>query len=263
MDPLPLSIVIIAHNEAQNIRRCLDPLKNWAKEIVVIVNDCVDGTDKIAEKEYGAKVFTHEWQGFRDQKNLALAHATQPWVLSLDADERVSKELKKSIEFFLSRKHNYTGAGFPRKTWFCNRWIKHGDWYPDWSLRLFLREKGKWGGGCVHEKLELSGAIARLKGDLEHYSYPTLKTHVTKILRFAELFVQQKREQNIKLKKSRIAFVAPLRAGWTLLRGYIFRLGFLDGFGGVCVAIHSAFATFLKYVFWYEATLEEENNSKK
>ncbi|MDR1665974.1 MAG: glycosyltransferase family 2 protein [Puniceicoccales bacterium] len=253
MERLPLSVVLIAHNEIHNIRRCLESVQCWVEEIILLVNDCTDGTDLVAQKEFGAKVFTSQWEGYGNQKNRAQTYASQPWILSLDADETVTVELKKAIEKFLENPASHAGAQFPRCTRYLGRWIRHGDWYPDRSLRLFRRSKGRWVGGLVHEKLVVEGKIATLRGDLRHYSYPNLATGLSKIHHFAELFVRKKHELATQPSLFKIAIAAPGHATWTFLRGYFLRQGFRDRFAGLCVAVHSAFATYFKYVLWYES----------
>ena len=191
--PLLLSVVIVAKNEAANLPRCLASVRGWTAEIVVALNDTTDASEALATAA-GARVVHLPWRGYRDTKNAALDLATQTWVLSLDADEEVSPALREEIEAFFARGKNERVAGvrFPRKVWFIDRWITHGDWYPDLSLRLFRRDRARWGGDqFVHEKMVCEGPIATLRGDLHHYSFPTLATHVGKINPFAELFVRQ------------------------------------------------------------------------
>lgn len=255
MQVLPISVVIIAHNEARNIRQCLNSVKEWVDEIVLVVNDCNDGTDLIARKEYNAKIFYQTWLGFRDQKNFAIDQATHEWILSLDADEVVSNELRESIKKFFKKDANrYTGAEFPRKNWYLGRWILHGDWYPDRCLRLFQRTKSRWTGGAVHEKLELVGPKKRLAGNLEHHSYESLSAHIKKMLVYSDLFNLPKDAS--EKQRLKIALMACTRPLWTFFRAYILKRGFCDGFPGFCVAFQSAFATYLKYATWYEKILK-------
>ena len=196
--PLPISVVIVARNEAEILPRCLASVQGWVSEIVVVLNDTTDESEAIAVK-YGATVHHTEWRGFRDTKNWALDQACQPWALCLDADEEVSPKLQQCIMgFFIQRKdQRYNGAQFPRKVWFIDRWITHGDWYPDYSLRLIRRDQARWGGDqIVHEKMECNGPVAILNGDLHHYSFPTLSSHVAKMNPFADLFLQQQRAKD-------------------------------------------------------------------
>ena len=174
--PLPISVVVVARNEAHTLPRCLASVQGWCADLVVALNDTQDDSEKVAAAA-GAHVHPLPWRGYRDTKNAALALARHDWVLSLDADEEVSPALRDAIVAFFSRvdRERFAGARFPRKVWFIDRWITHGDWYPDLSLRLFHRARARWGGDAfVHEKIECDGLVATLAGDLHHYSFPTL-----------------------------------------------------------------------------------------
>ncbi len=255
-DPLPLSVVIVARNEAGNLPRCLASVRGWVAEMVVVLNDTTDDSRMIAQ-QYGAVVYETEWRGYRDTKNLGLGKATQPWTLALDADEEVSAALRADIEAFVRRggHEGFAGARFPRKVWFVDRWITHGDWYPDHCLRLFRRDRARWGGDAfVHEKLEIDGPVATLPGDLHHYSFPTLSSHVTKINPFADLFVEQQ-----KARAGRFSLAtAILRPGWRFFRAYVLKLGFLDGYPGFYIAWATAFGALVRYSRLYEAERKRE-----
>lgn len=255
-DPLPLSVAIIAKNEAHNLPRCLASVRGWVAEIVVVLNDTTDDSAAVA-KNFGAAVHHLPWRGYRDTKNAATDLTTQPWVLSLDADEEVSPALRADLTAFLVRPDcdRFSGAAFPRKVWFIDRWITHGDWYPDHSLRLLRRGFARWGGDeFVHEKVVADGVVARLRGDLHHYSFPTLAAHVAKITPFADLFVQQ---QQARGKRFSLA-AAVLRPGWRFFRAYVLKLGFLDGFPGFYIAWATAFGSFVRYSRLYEAENKRE-----
>ena len=249
-DLLPISVVIVAKNECHNLPRCLASVQGWVAEIIVALNDTTDESEAVA-KSLGARVHTLPWQGYRDTKNAALALAVRPWVLALDADEEVSPALRASIEkLFASGAHEKTSAArFPRKVWFIDRWIKHGDWYPDYSLRLFRRDRARWGGDAfVHEKIECAGPIATLRGDLHHYSFPALASHIDKINLFADLFMQQQRARRGKFSLAAAVFRPP----WRFFRAYVLRLGFLDGYPGFYIARATAFGAFVRYSRLYE-----------
>jgi glycosyltransferase involved in cell wall biosynthesis len=254
-EPLPISVVIVAKNEARNLPRCLASVQGWVAEIIVALNDTTDDSEVIAKK-FGARVHTLPWQGYRDTKNAALALATQPWVLALDADEEISPALRAAIDAFFAGadQERFSGARFPRKVWFMNRWITHGDWYPDYSLRLFRRsagqQKARWGGDAyVHEKVECAGPVTTLRGDLHHYTYDSVAEQQRKNTNYAELFARQRAEAG--------ATVSPLgitsRSLWRFVRAYIFKGGFLDGFPGLVAALLIAHYTFLRYTYLYEA----------
>ena len=248
--PLPLSVVIIAKNEAPNLPRCLASVQGWTAELVVALNDTTDDSEAIA-KQLGARVERLAWQGYRDTKNAALALAAHPWVLSLDADEEISPALRESLIAFFARtdREQFSGTRFPRKVWFIDRWITHGDWYPDLSLRLLHRNRARWGGDAfVHEKVECDGPVERLSGDLHHYSFPTLASHVAKINPFAELFVKQQQAGG----KTFSLAAAIFRPGWRFFRAYVLKRGFLDGYPGFYIAWATSFGTFVRYSRLYE-----------
>jgi glycosyltransferase involved in cell wall biosynthesis len=248
--PLPLSVVIVAKNEAQTLPRCLASVQGWVAEIVVALNDTTDDSAAVAQG-LGATVHRVAWQGYRDTKNAALALATHPWVLSLDADEEVSPALRDALSAFFSRPDHdgFAGARFPRKVWFIDRWITHGDWYPDLSLRLFQRPRARWGGDAfVHEKVECDGPVTTLAGDLHHYSFPTLAGHVAKINPFADLFVRQQQDKGGRFS----LFAAIFRPFWRFFRAYVLKCGFLDGFPGFYIAWATAFGAFVRYSRLYE-----------
>jgi len=249
--PLPLSVAIIAKNEAHNLPRCLASVRGWVAEIVVLLNDTSDTSEAIA-RAAGAAVHHQPWLGYRDTKNAATALTRETWVLSVDADEEVSPALRAAITAFLTRPDvdAFAGAQFPRKVWFIDRWIRHGDWYPDYSLRLFHRDRARWGGDAVvHEKIEAKGPVATLRGDLHHYSFPELASHVGKINPFADLFVRQ--QQGAGRRFSLMAAI--LRPAWRFFRAYFLKRGCLDGFPGFYIAWATAFGTFVRYSRLYEA----------
>jgi glycosyltransferase involved in cell wall biosynthesis len=248
--PLPLSVVIVARNEAANLPRCLASVQGWTQAIVVALNDTTDDSASIA-RAHGAEVHELPWQGFRDTKNAAVALAPTDWVLCLDADEEVSAKLRAELEtFFAGTPSEFAGARFPRKVWFIDRWILHGDWYPDLSLRLIDRRRARWGGDAfVHEKMECDGPVATLRGDLHHYSFPTLASHVAKINPFADLFVQQQEARGRTFSLGAAIF----RPAWRFFRAYLLKLGFLDGYPGFYIAWATAFGAFVRYSRLYEA----------
>lgn len=248
---LPISVVIVARNEALTLPRCLASVQSWVAEIVVVLNATTDASETIA-RNFGATVHHTEWRGFRDTKNWAVDRATQPWALCLDADEEVSPALHTDLAAFFARtdRDTFAGVRFPRKVWFLGRWITHGDWYPDLSLRLIQRSRARWGGDeFVHEKMECTGPVATLRGDLHHYSFPTLSSHVAKINPFADLFLRQHQARGTKFS----LLAAIFRPWWRFFRAYFLKLGFLDGFPGFYIAIATAFGSFVRYSRLYEA----------
>jgi len=249
--PLPLSVVIVAKNEAHNLPRCLASVQGWTAESVVVLNDTTDTSEPVA-RGCGARVASLPWQGYRDTKNAALALASHEWVLSLDADEEVSPRLRDAIIAFFQRPDvaSFAAARFPRKVWFINRWITHGDWYPDHCVRLIQPSRARWGGDAfVHEKMECDGPVETLRGDLHHFSFPTLASHVGKINPFADLFLRQQQARGKRFSTAAAVF----RPSWRFFRGYVLRRGFLDGYPGFYIAIATAFGALVRYSRLYEA----------
>lgn len=248
--PLPLSLSIIARDEELNIARCLNSAAGLAEEIVVVDSGSKDRTREIAES-CGARVMHQDWLGQSGQKQVALNLCTKPWVLALDCDEELSAELRNSIEeFFRSGgADRFDGARCNRKVWFMGRWITHGDWYPDRKLRLFRRDKGRFGGNWAHDKVELEGPTLLLEGDLHHYSFPSINKYIEKINPFADAFL----ERQIAEGKHWSLFANLTRPGWRFFRAYILRRGFLDGFPGLWIAVATAFFNFVRYSRKYEA----------
>jgi glycosyltransferase involved in cell wall biosynthesis len=249
VNKLPISVCIISGAEAHRIGKCLASVAGWTSEIVVVLNPEVqDGTEGIATS-FGAKIYRHAWSGFREQKNLALSYATLPWVLSLDADEEVSAELRESIaRFFEEGQQRFDGARFARKVWFLGRWITHGDWYPDRVLRLFRREKGKWAGSAEHCAIEIQGSCATLSGDLLHYTNPDISSYVSKINYYADLYLQRQLAEKTEWSAPSAIF----RSGWRFVRAYFIRFGFLDGYPGFFIAATTAYSTLVRHSRLFE-----------
>ncbi len=225
--PLPLSVVVVARNEEHNLPRCLASVQGWAAEMVVAINASTDASAAVAAAA-GARVTTLPWAGFRDTKNAALALARQPWALCLDADEEVSPALRAELAGFFARgdRDRFAGARFPRQVWFIDRWIAHGDWYPDYSLRLVRCGAARWAGDAfVHEKVACDGPVVTLRGALRHHSFPTLASQVAKINAFADLYVRQQQAKGRRFSVGAALF----RPFWRFFRGYVLKRGFLDG----------------------------------
>ncbi|MGH7992431.1 MAG: glycosyltransferase family 2 protein [Limisphaerales bacterium] len=255
MPKLPISVCLIAGNEAARIRRALDSVAGWTSEIIVVLNDDVnDGTDRIAT-EFGAKTFREPWKGHIAQKNSAAAKAAQPWLLGLDADEEVSPALRSEIQSWFSEPARLDGSsalGFPRCTWFFGRWIRHGDWYPDRQTRLWRRGAAEWGGIDPHDKLLVKGTVGRLKSDLLHYTMESLEQQIKKTVVYANDFSRHCAEQKKTVRFPDLW----LRPAWRFVRAYLLRLGFLDGWQGFVIARMAAIYTFLRYLKAYQVQKE-------
>ena len=248
MHPFPLSISVITRNEAANLNRCLTSVKGLAVEILLMDSGSTDATLEIAA-QHGVRWLHQDWLGYRDQKQAALEQCTQPWVLSLDADEEVSPAMRQDIlTFFEKDAATREGASFPRKVWFLGRWITHGDWYPDRKLRLVRRDRAKWVGSIEHDKLEVPGPVKMCMGDLHHFSFPTMARYVEKI----NIFADESLKRQLAAGKSWSLGETLFRPLWRFVRAYLLRRGFLDGFPGLWIAWSTAYQTFVRYSRLYE-----------
>jgi len=242
---------MISGPEAHRIGRTLESVAGWTSELVVVLNEeARDGTDEIVQ-QHGGKVFREPWKGFRNQKNSAAQKATQDWILNLDADEVVSPELREEIQRVFANKQmeQFAAFSFPRLSWYCGRWIRHGDWYPDRVLRLWRRGSATYVGLEIHERLEVQGAIGRLHSDLLHYSNQSINWQLEKIGRYSDPFVSQCLSANRRAGWLDLT----VRPVWKFLRAYLFRLGFLDGWPGYYIAWLGAFSTVTRYAKIREA----------
>jgi glycosyltransferase involved in cell wall biosynthesis len=244
---MTLSVVVITRNEAANLRACLQSVP-FADEIVVVDNGSTDGTPAIA-RECGARVVeTADWPGFGPQKNRALALATCDWVLSLDADERVTPELGAQIRAAMAAA-DASAYDIPRLTRFCGQWIRHCGWTPDHVLRLFRRGQARFSDDLVHERVltELGVRRARLTSPLLHESYPTPAHYWRKLEAYSQAWARQHHARGRRTSMAR-AGAAGLAA---FVRSDLLRLGFLDGAMGFAVCTMQAQAAFGKYFALY------------
>ncbi len=250
-----LSVIIITKNEAAHIEACLDSVA-FADEIIVVDSGSVDATCELARGK-GAKVtVTHDWPGFGRQKNRALDLATSDWVLSIDADERVTPELADAIKRELAgpRAKAYKIA---RLSWFAGRWIRHSGWWPDYVLRLFERGQGRFKDVPVHESVLTDQPVAVLDGHFLHYPYADLESMIAKINRYS---TDAAAIQHAKGRKTSIAGALG-RAFWTFVRIYVLRRGFLDGKQGLLLAGMAATGSFYRYSKL--ALLNQEKREKR
>jgi glycosyltransferase involved in cell wall biosynthesis len=242
-----LSAIIIAKNEARNIGACLDTLA-FCDERIVVDGDSDDGTPEMARAK-GASVTTAAWHGFGAQKNFALSLASGDWVLSIDADERVSPGLARAIEAAIAQ-HRVDGYEMPRRSSFLSREMRHSGWSPDYVLRLFRRGRARFTDDLVHERVICDGQVGRLAEPLLHYPVIGLEDAVGRMDRYstagAEMLVASGR---------RVSFGSGIAHGlWSFLRAYVWRLGFLDGREGFLLAVANAEGTYYRYMkAWLKA----------
>jgi glycosyltransferase involved in cell wall biosynthesis len=251
----PISATLITHNEAANIEEALRSLA-WTDEIVVADSGSTDATVEICGR-YTGKVFTRPWTGFVDQKNYVVEKASHDWILSLDADERVSLDLTGEIEALRRNGLRFAGYRIPRVAFFMGRWIRHGDWYPDYQLRLFDRRRGRWQGGRVHESVRIDGTPGVLRGQIHHYTYRSLSDYLRRLETYSTLAAQD------YMQRGKTASAAKLMAhpAATFLKAYLLKRGFLDGAPGLMAAAMGAVSVYFKYAKLYE--LQMEKNSKR
>ncbi len=253
-----LSVVIITFNEEANIGRCLDSVQGVADEVVVVDSFSTDQTKALCLQR-GVTFLEHPFSGHIEQKNYALTQAAFEYVLSLDADEALTDELKAAV---LEAKNNWQADvyGMNRLTSYCGKWIRHGGWYPDRKLRLFDRRKVAWGGQNPHDTIiPVKGAvIAGVKGDLLHYSYTSIRQHLTQINNFTDSALQEMIQRGKRVSMLGLVLKPPFR----FFRMYFLQLGLLDGFEGFCIAMLSSYAVFAKYakLYMYNKYKEQDEN---
>jgi len=239
-----LSAVLITRNAASLIEPCLESLA-FADEIVVVDSGSTDGTDEIAARS-GARVVRKEWLGFGRQKQFAVEQARNDWVLCLDADERVTPELERSIRAALAG-GRYHAWRLARRNRFLGRWLAHGEGYPDWTLRLFHRAHAGWSNDEVHESVLTTTEVGRLDGDLLHDSAEDVATYMAKQNRYSTLHAEALYKQGVRAGYWRLA-ASPLMR---FVKFYILRLGFLDGgpgFAHIVIGCNNTFHKYLKLI---------------
>ncbi|VAX25317.1 hypothetical protein MNBD_NITROSPINAE02-663 [hydrothermal vent metagenome] len=247
MPAIKLSAAIITKNEEDKIADCIDSL-SFADEIVVIDSGSTDKTVEIARSK-GAKVIFNQWPGHIEQKNFAIGQTSGRWALSLDADERVSGKLREEI---IAKLANPSAQGFaiPRLVYYINRWIRHCGWYPARKIRLFERDKGRWGGENPHDKIILRGKQEDLKGDLYHLSFDDISEHLRTINFFTDVAAKERADKGQTAGLGSIVFRPPA----TFIKMFLLNLGFLDGVPGFIVSTLSSYHVFCKYVKIWEKT---------
>jgi glycosyltransferase involved in cell wall biosynthesis len=237
-----VSAIIVCFNEEGHIRECLESVR-WADEIVVVDSHSKDGTLEIA-REFTDRVFIRDWPGYREQKQFALDQARFEWVLNIDADERVSSELRDEIRRELSAGDPaISGFYIPRLVYYLGRWWRRGGWYPDYRLRLFRRTRACWGGINPHEKVVLDGPTRRLCGNLLHFTYADVSEHLLTVNRLTDISAAE------VLKRERPPGIATLvvRPTWRFFRSLVIDRGAVEGWPGLFVAATAGFYVFLKY----------------
>lgn len=246
-----LSVVVITRNEAANIRAALESVR-WADELVVVDSGSTDDTVRIA-RELADRVAARGWEGYGAQKNHAAGLAAHDWILSLDADERVSPALAREIRSLLDAEPAARGYRCPRVTRYLGRWIRSTDWYPDLQLRLYDRRAARWSDRLVHESVVVDGAVGRLRGELEHHAYRDVSHHLQTIDRYTTLAARQMRREGRRAVWIDLAVRPPA----AFVRNYVLRGGLRDGARGLIVSMLNAGYVFLKFAKLWERQRNE------
>jgi (heptosyl)LPS beta-1,4-glucosyltransferase len=251
---MKISATIIVFNEKDNISEVCDTL-SWADEIIIVDSASTDGTVEIA-KQYTDKIFDREFRGYKDKHEFADSKATGDWIFWIDADERVTPELQRSIEVLRSTSDTELPDGFAiaRKTWYSGRWIKHSGWYPDYQMRLYRKSESYWDGVAPHQTARVKGPTEKLKGELLHYTKRSLAEHHRVVNDYATLAAEHLSSNGVRSGRSRMFFGAV----GAFLRTYVLKQGFRDGVQGLIIACFTSYGVFLKY-----AKVWELQNSKE
>jgi glycosyltransferase involved in cell wall biosynthesis len=255
---MKISATVITLNEERNIADALESL-SWADEIIVVDSQSTDRTVEIA-RGFTDRVFVRPWPGYSAQKNFAADQARNDWIFSLDADERVSTELRSEIETVKSRPES-TAAAFesPRLAFYLGRRIRHSGWYPDYKARLYHRGRCRWSGDYVHERLEVTGVVKRLSGDLLHYTVRHASEHHLRMDRYTTLAAQEQYARGDRGSIASLLFSPPA----TFIRSYLLKLGFLDGPQGLAIACFAGYYAFLKNLKLWEMTGRSNHKDTK
>jgi len=236
-----ISAIIITHNEADRLERCLKGL-SWCDEIVIVDSGSTDETVAVAEK-YTNRVFIEDWKGFGAQKQSALSKAAGEWVLSVDADEVISSALSEEILCSIKKEKNVDGFLIPRKNLYVEKWLRFGGQYPDYVLRLFRKKAGKFTESIVHERVIVEGKTKKLKTPIIHYAFENLTDRIEKLNNYSSLSARQ-----MLLSGKTVGSFSPLVHCTSLfIKDYIFRLGFMDGWEGFNVALLKSLGAYFKY----------------
>ena len=241
-----VTVTVITRNEGGNIGAALESVR-WADEIVVVDSESTDDTVAIA-RQFTDKVIIKPWPGYVAQKNFAAQQATNDWILSLDADERVSPELKAEIQQLLATEPAAAGFRIPRVTFHFGRWIRSTDWYPDYQLRLYDKRRAAFAGRLVHESVRAEGTVGQLRGELRHHAYRDIAHHLQAMDRYTTLAAQQMYEDGRRATWIDILVTPRL----TFFRNYILRGGFRDGMAGLVISAMNSYYVGLKFAKLWE-----------
>jgi len=250
----PVSVVLITFNEERNVRAALESAK-WADEIVVVDSLSTDNTASIC-REYTDQVYSEPWKGFARQKAQAVGLAKNDWVFVLDADERITEGLAEEIKGLVEAGPENDGYFCARRNHFGGKEIRHGGWYPDYSIRFFNRTKGSFGDRAVHEAVEINGTVGYLANPMLHYTYAGITDYLVRMDKYSTLASEE------LVKAGRKAGITDLlvRPPFTFIKMYLLKQGFRDGMHGLAIAMLYSFYTFSKYAKLWEWQINEGRN---
>ncbi|OGL44227.1 MAG: hypothetical protein A2161_03230 [Candidatus Schekmanbacteria bacterium RBG_13_48_7] len=254
-----ITAIVLTHNSEKTIQQCLNSLK-WTDKIVVIDSGSSDQTVLICT-ESGASVYSHPYKNYGDQLNYALTLVNSDWVLVVDSDECVTQKLADSVKnaAVMPDQSIYSGYKISRKSYFLNKPVLHGGWYPDFVLRLFLKQKGTYKERELGSSPVVQGSIGKLKGDLIHHPYDTLNDYFVKFHRYADAWAREMHKKDKKCRLIHLLLWPPAR----FLKMFVLKAGFLDGIYGFILSVLTAFYIFTKYLKLYDYQLHKPSNSKK
>jgi glycosyltransferase involved in cell wall biosynthesis len=241
-----LSVTIITLNEAEHIAAAIASV-SWASEIIVVDADSTDETAAIA-RQHGARVATRAWPGWAKQKNYAASIASHDWILSLDADERITPALAQEIRTLLESEPARRGYRMPRVTFHLGRWIRTTDFYPDFQTRLYDRRAGEWRARRVHESVRVEGPLGVLRHEIEHYSFRNIGDQLERLHKYSGLAAQQMHDDGRRAGLIDLLVQPPA----AFLRNYVLRRGLLDGAPGLVISLLNAYGVFLTFVRLWE-----------
>ncbi len=255
-EKLPISVYVITYNNIRTIERCLKSL-SWAKELIVVDSFSNDGTFEISKK-YTDKVYQVEFKGFQGQYQYAADLTTMDWIMFVDADEEVPKDLVEEIrKKFEEGIEGIDGFFVYRQTYYLGRWIRYGGWYPDGEIRLYRKDKGRWEGG-LHAKVVVKGRVEGLKNKYFHYTYRDISDQIQTIDRYSKIAAEDMAQRGERFSLFNLLFHPPFRFG----KEYLFKLGFLDGLPGLIIIVSTMFYVFIKYAKLWELKISKKGEER-
>jgi glycosyltransferase involved in cell wall biosynthesis len=252
-----ISGVLITHNEEEKIETAIRSLQGICEEILVVDSFSKDRTPAICE-DLGVLLLQREWKGYVHQKQFAVDSASNEWILSLDADEKLSPELRKEILEWKKTPSQHDGYVIPRLTYFLGRFIYHTCWYPDYQMRLFRRSKGQWRGRRVHESVVVEGSKGKMKNSILHFTYASVSEYLAQLERFSSLVAADYFDQGRRASIGRLLFYPHV----VFIKNYFLKKGFLDGIPGAVVSYLAAASTFFNYLKLWELQRGLKSHSK-